>query len=227
MRPAAGRVVMSESQNKPKRNYGTGGLRRIGASWYGTWRDPDGRKVQRKVGAVRTPGRDDGITKADAEKKLRQMIVESGTRIPVEDRVTMEVAGREYCRRLAMNKDRKKSYRLTQASDLRNHIAPFFGEKTLDKISPGGHREVHLGKAAGALDQDGPQPRQHDPFRVRPGDAAGVVHEQPRQARRPTDGQRIQGRNRYPFPGSAGTRAAALRAHIPTTRGGGSSPRST
>src|ERR1700744_1630372 len=115
--PAEGRAAMSEPKNKPKRNYGTGGLRQIGNSWYGTWRDADGRKVQRKVGAVRTAGRDDGLTKAKAEGKLRQMIVETGTQLPVEDRVTMEVAGREYCRRLAVNKERKKSYQLTQASD--------------------------------------------------------------------------------------------------------------
>ena len=127
---------MSEPKSKPKRNYGTGGLRQIGNSWYGTWRDSDGRKVQRKVGAVRTVGRDDGLTKAKAEEKLRQMIVESGTQVPVEDRVTMEVAGREYCRRLAINKERKKSYQLTQASDLRNHITPFFASTTLDKIKP-------------------------------------------------------------------------------------------
>lgn len=129
---------MSEQpQKRRKRNYGTGGLRQIGGSWYGTWRDSDGRKIQRKVGAVRTAGRADGITKPDAEKKLARMIIESGTQIALEDRVTMEVAGREYCRRLAVNKDRKKSYKLTQTADLRNHIAPFFGTKTLEKVTPG------------------------------------------------------------------------------------------
>jgi integrase len=138
MRPGLGRAVMSEqSESRKKRNYGSGGLRQIGNSWYGTWRDPDGRKIQRKVGTVRTAGLADGITKPEAEKKLARMIVESGQQVPLADRVTMEVAGGEYCRRLAVNKDRKKSYKLTQAADLRNHIAPFFGSKTLDKITPG------------------------------------------------------------------------------------------
>lgn len=33
-------------------------------------------------------------------------------------------------------KGRRKSHRLTVASDLRNHIAPFFAGKTLDRIRP-------------------------------------------------------------------------------------------
>lgn len=128
--------MSDQTEKRRKRNYGSGGLRQVGSSWYGTWRDPEGRKVQRKVGAVRTAGRADGITKPEAEKKLARMIVESGAQVAVEDRVTMEAAGREYCRRLKVN-DNKTSYQLTQASDLRNHIAPFFGSKTLDKITPG------------------------------------------------------------------------------------------
>lgn len=128
--------MATEAQGKRKRNYGTGGLRQIGGSWYGTWRDPDGHKVQRKIGAVRTPGKADGIPKVEAERRLVIMRQETGRVIRLEDRVTIEVAGAEYCRRLAVNKDRKTSYKLTQASDIRNHLAPFFGNTTIDKIKP-------------------------------------------------------------------------------------------
>jgi integrase len=47
----------------------------------------------------------------------------------------MEQAGRAFCQRLEL-KCRRKSHRLTVASDLRNHIAPFFAGKTLDRIRP-------------------------------------------------------------------------------------------
>jgi integrase len=44
-------------------------------------------------------------------------------------------AGEELSRRLEM-RGRKKSHRLTVASDLRNHIVPFFGDRELDRIEP-------------------------------------------------------------------------------------------
>jgi integrase len=48
----------------------------------------------------------------------------------------MAEAGEELCRRLEV-RGRKKSHRLTVASDLRNHIVPFFAGKDLGKIGPG------------------------------------------------------------------------------------------
>ena len=54
---------------------------------------------------------------------------------PDGERVTMEQAGNEFCQRLELQGP-AKSHRLTVASDLRNHIAPFFAGKTLDRIRP-------------------------------------------------------------------------------------------
>jgi integrase len=51
--------------------------------------------------------------------------------------MTMAEAGREFCQRLEL-KGRRKSQRLTVASDLANHIAPFFAGKTLDRVRPEG-----------------------------------------------------------------------------------------
>jgi hypothetical protein len=91
--------------------------------------------VRRKVGDVRTEGRADGLTKAQAERALRGMRELDSPPAPDAERVTMEQAGREFCQRLEL-KARRKSHRLTVASDLRNHIAPFFAGKTLDRIRP-------------------------------------------------------------------------------------------
>ena len=67
IRLAGGRRLMA------RRAYGTGTLRVVGRSWIGSWYGPDGRRVQRKVGDVRTAGRADGLTKAQAEKVLRRV----------------------------------------------------------------------------------------------------------------------------------------------------------
>ncbi len=119
-----------------RRAYGTGTLHIVGRSWIGAWYGPDGRRVRRKVGDVRTEGRADGLTKAQAERALRRMReLETPRSAPDAERVTMEQAGREFCQRLEL-KGRRKSHRLTVASDLRNHIAPFFAGKTLDRVRP-------------------------------------------------------------------------------------------
>ena len=39
-----------------RRAYGTGTLRVVGRSWIGSWYGPDGRRIQRKVGPVRSDG---------------------------------------------------------------------------------------------------------------------------------------------------------------------------
>lgn len=123
-----------KTSRKTRRDYGTGTLIVVGNSWYGMWHGPDGKRVKRSLGPVRTAGKADGLTKSQAEERLRELRAESGLAVVGEARrVTVETAGAEYCRRLAVN-NAKKSYRLTQAADLRNHLVPFFGSKTLDKI---------------------------------------------------------------------------------------------
>lgn len=128
VRPAPGK--------RTRRAYGTGTLRVVGGAWLASWYGPDGRRVQRKVGAVRTEGRNDGLTKAQAERALRRLReIESPRSAPGGRRVTMQEAGEELCRRLEL-KGRRKSHRMTVASDLRNHIVPFFAGRTLDRIEP-------------------------------------------------------------------------------------------
>ena len=119
-----------------RRAYGTGTLRVVGRSWIASWYGTDGRRIQRKVGPARTEARADGLTKAQAERVMRRMReIETPHAAPDGHRMTMEEAGREFCQRLEL-KGRRKSHRLTVASDLRNHIAPFFAGKTLDRIRP-------------------------------------------------------------------------------------------
>ena len=117
-----------------KRTYGTGSLKVVGQSWVGQWYGPDGRRVKRKIGPARKPGSTAGLTKAQAERELRR-IRERDALLVATGRVTMEEAGAEHVLRLEL-KGRKKSHRLTVASDLRIHLVPFFGRKELSRITP-------------------------------------------------------------------------------------------
>lgn len=126
---------MSPAPSKRRREYGTGTLRVVGPSWLASWYGDDGRRIQRKIGPVRSPGERDGLTKAQAEQEFRR-IRNAARSLPVGvKRVNVEEAGAELSHRLEL-RGRKKSHRLTVASDLRNHIAPFFGESPLDRIAP-------------------------------------------------------------------------------------------
>src|SRR4051794_24342985 len=58
------------SQRRP---YGSGALFEHRGSWYGQWRVRD-RLLKRKVGPIRQRGSSTGLTKGQAEAKLRQLI---------------------------------------------------------------------------------------------------------------------------------------------------------
>src|SRR6185312_10559461 len=128
----ASRPRRSRGQRRP---YGTGSLKQVGRSWIGTWYARDGRQVRRKVGDVRTPGQPDGLAITQAERKFASMRQNDPPRRRQagDARVTMQEAGDELARTL-VRKNRKKSHRLTVASDLRNHIVPFFEGRPLEGI---------------------------------------------------------------------------------------------
>jgi integrase len=126
---------MATKGSGKRRGYGTGSLRQAGHSWIGSWYGSDGRKVQRKVGVARTPGKRDGMTKAQAERELARMRQQDAIVIAATSRATMQEAGEELCRALEI-RGRKKSHRLTVASDLRKHIVPFFEGKDLARVTP-------------------------------------------------------------------------------------------
>jgi integrase len=123
------------ARTRTRRGYGTGSLKRVGGSWVGAWYGPDAKKIRRKVGPARSPGSRDGLTVAQAEERFRKMRESERPRAS-SARVTMLEAGEELSRRLEL-RGRKKSHRMTVASDLRNHIAPFFQGKELGRIGPG------------------------------------------------------------------------------------------
>ncbi len=120
-----------------RRSYGTGSLYSVidaagEEHWYGKWRR-NGRQIKRKIGPVRKPGTRTGLTRAQAETKLRKMI-EAALPDPVRPDVTVA----EACQRLLAARRRKGRRETTLASyksAMDTHILPRIGNQPLAQIT--------------------------------------------------------------------------------------------
>jgi len=81
---------MARSTNA-RRVYGTGSIVEHAGAFYGKWR-VDGRQVKRKLGAVRQPGAAGGLTRKQAERRLRELMAETVAPASSEA-LTFELAG--------------------------------------------------------------------------------------------------------------------------------------
>jgi integrase len=119
-----------------RRAYGTGSLftrttARGEETWYGQfWLG--GRQVRRALGPKRSPGSAEGLTRTQAERKLRQLI--EVTRPLPPERLTVEEAGERLVAHLEQL-GRKRSTLMNYESCLRVHLVPFFGSRPLHRIS--------------------------------------------------------------------------------------------
>ena len=58
--------------NASRRSYGTGSIFERAGAYYGRWYDASGRRVKRRLGAIRTAGASDGLTRTQAEREMRR-----------------------------------------------------------------------------------------------------------------------------------------------------------
>jgi integrase len=116
--------------SRPKRANGAGAVYIKHGSYYGRWLTPNGR-TNRKLGPVRRPGSSSGLTRTQAEKRLRDLMDE--VHVTTDVAVTVAVAGRAWLEALEA-KGRAKSHIQTVESHLRVHLELFFKEKPLDRI---------------------------------------------------------------------------------------------
>jgi integrase len=114
-----------------RRTHGSGGLLIKSGVYYGKWR-VDGRQVMRRLGPVRASSTREGLTKAQAEARLRSAMAEM-TLAPSSERMTVqEAAGRLLGHLEAMG--RKPSTLRAYRSKLAAQIKPRMGDKTLAKV---------------------------------------------------------------------------------------------
>jgi integrase len=121
-----------------KRTYGTGHLTVKNGVYYGRWRTADGRQLHRRVGAARTTGGKDGLTRPQAERAFRAM-QDAVARRPAplrgaEGKSVIE-ASASLRRQLALQGSRR-SYLQNCESMERVHLAPALGDRRLDKVKP-------------------------------------------------------------------------------------------
>lgn len=126
-----------QAQRSAKRAYGSGSIYEHRGSWYGRWRPAPGTpQVKRKLGPKRTRGGSDGMTRSQAEARLRElMAIEATPAIAPRPRAgayTVEQLGELYIAN-ARKLGRKESTLTDYAMCVRLHLAPFFGE-TIQRI---------------------------------------------------------------------------------------------
>jgi integrase len=114
-----------------RRAYGTGSLFIHRGKWYGQWRVGD-RQVKRMIGPTREPGSRRGLTRTQAEAQLRRHIQE--VKPPVSERLTVAEAGDRYLLHLEAVVGRKPGTIADYRLILDRQLAPFFGERQLDRI---------------------------------------------------------------------------------------------
>ena len=123
------------ASNRRRRSYGTGSIVEQAGAYYGKWR-VDGGQVKRKLGPVRSPGEQDGLTRTQAESRLRELMAET-VAPPRDGRLTFDAAGALYLTHLEEVMQRKRTTVQDYRIMLRLHLAPFFGRRPIDAIEPG------------------------------------------------------------------------------------------
>jgi hypothetical protein len=79
-----------------RRPYGGGSVFTHRGAWYGQWRPyPGAKQVKRKLGAKRQPGSRSGLTRKQAEARLRTLMDEVRHATP-DERLDFETAAAHY-----------------------------------------------------------------------------------------------------------------------------------
>ena len=122
-----------------KRSYGTGQLLEKHGSYYGRWRTSDGRKLNRKLGAIRSTGASDGLTRAQAERAFRKL-QDAEERSPSRPRDAAKItvgAAAESLRQAKALEGARKAYLENLESMQRVHVDPSIGALALEAVTPG------------------------------------------------------------------------------------------
>jgi len=119
-----------QAKRNHKRAYGTGSVEPKGNSWLGRWRVA-GKPVKRSLGPIKSKDRPDGLTRTQAEARLREKMAEykpAGEEVTVP---TFAVAGTRHINRLKVM-GRKRSTTEEYESCKRIHLDPEFGDRPVD-----------------------------------------------------------------------------------------------
>jgi integrase len=127
------------AQRSVKRAYGSGSIYEHHGSWYGRWRPQPGvPQLKRKLGPKRSRGGSDGLTRVEAEARLRELMAAEATSAATAARqaggYTVAQLGELYIEN-ARKRGLKDSTLTDYAMCIRVHLAPFFGDTQIRRIS--------------------------------------------------------------------------------------------
>ncbi len=106
-----------------------------GNRWYGQWY-LRGRLVKRSLGRVREPGSREGLTRTQAEARLRELMLEANSAPPpVTERMTVAEVGDRRIKQLARSGRKPDTTLANYESEIRIHFTPHFGKKPVDEIT--------------------------------------------------------------------------------------------
>jgi hypothetical protein len=117
---------------RSRRANGAGNVDFKHGQYYGRWYMAAGARTNRKLGPVRQPGAAAGLTRAQAEKRLRAIMDEVEVR--TDPQLTIATVGLALLAQLKA-RGSSRSHRETVESHLRVHLVPFFKDRSLDRIS--------------------------------------------------------------------------------------------
>ena len=126
-------------QPNAKRSHGTGHVYEKWGSFYGRWRAPDGRLLNRRIGRVRVEGSTEGLTRAQAERYFRKLQEqeelnprpEPGALSPTVDELATSLRERLELRGV------RKSYLENCEYIQRVHVRPLIGERRATEVQRG------------------------------------------------------------------------------------------
>jgi hypothetical protein len=98
---------------------------------------PDGRYLNRRIGAVRQRGSSEGLTKSQAEAALRRLVEQEARRRPpaVAERVRSVDEVIDILRDRKVVEGARKSYQENRESMPRVHISPAIGSRRIDDVT--------------------------------------------------------------------------------------------
>jgi integrase len=137
-----------------KRPYGSGSLKVVAGKWRARWYVEIGgqkRQIRAVVGTARKPGTKIGLTKTQAEQRLRKLIAERQHEPEREDEKTLGWAAD---RMLATLRGPEPQTIDGYRRDLKNHIRPKLGDRPIRGI---GHEDVE--ELVSALEEKGLKPK--------------------------------------------------------------------
>jgi len=124
-------------RQRQRRPRGTGAVFEKGNRWYGQWYIR-GKLVKRSLGLMRQPGSREGLTRTQAEARLRELMLETNAAPPpVAERMTIAEVGDGRIKHLARSGRKPDTTLANYESEIRIHFAPHFGETAVDEITTG------------------------------------------------------------------------------------------